>query len=135
MVVLLIRNGGDVLMFGAVPASLLMEMASANGKYVQLSLPLNTPPEYDIPTSYFCDIQIGYDYISPNSGTQSGTTQSVNHPGFEHLRTTLERNGHIHTERTWCNGDRVLKPFRLNNKWFDVGEQFPCAIAMGISLA
>ena len=37
----------------------------------------------------------------------------------------------IHHERS--NGDRVTKPFYLNNMYFDIGEQFSCAPALGVT--
>jgi hypothetical protein len=56
------------------------------------------------------------------------------HPEFERFRCQLEKDGYIKIERGWHNGDRVLRPFRLNGKLFKKHEQFPCAPAMGIHL-
>ena len=52
------------------------------------------------------------------------------HPEFAGLREQLERDGYIQVQRGWWNGDRVSKPFKLNNVEFKKGEQFPCAAAM-----
>lgn len=56
------------------------------------------------------------------------------HPEFERFRCQLETEGYIEVERGWHNGDRVLKPFRLNGFLFKRGSKFPCAPAMGISI-
>lgn len=62
-------------------------------------------------------------------------TSSEDHPEFTKLREQLGADGYIKIERGWWNGDRVLKPFKLNDKVFKVGEQFSCAGAMGIHLS
>ena len=59
--------------------------------------------------------------------TMSG---SADHPVFANLRNVLEAQGHIRTERSWCNGDRVLAPFKLNGVIFGAGDKFPSAAAM-----
>lgn len=56
------------------------------------------------------------------------------HPEFTKLRDQLEQEGYIKTERSWCNGDRVLKPFMLNEWKFKKGHQFSCAVAMKVSI-
>jgi len=58
------------------------------------------------------------------------STSSIDHPDFDALRNMLEELGYIQTQRSWWNGDRVLKPFRLNTVKFIVNEQFCCACAM-----
>lgn len=55
---------------------------------------------------------------------------SKDHPEFSFLRDELERQGYIACQRMWWNGDRVVKPFRLNGCLFEEDEQFPCAAAM-----
>jgi hypothetical protein len=67
----------------------------------------------------------------PSPSVSVGTKD---HPEFNRLREQLERDGYIQVQRGWWNGDRVLKPFRLNSKTFKKGEQFPCAAAMGVHL-
>ncbi len=59
---------------------------------------------------------------------------SRDHPEFAALRDRLEARGFIETQRQWWNGDRVLRPFRLNGADFEPGEQFPCGLAMRIHL-
>jgi hypothetical protein len=60
---------------------------------------------------------------------------SIDHPEFAQLREQLGSEGYISIERGWWNGDRVLKPFRLNGCKFKEGEQFSCGPAMGIHFA
>jgi hypothetical protein len=55
---------------------------------------------------------------------------SKDHPEFAKLRDQLEQQGYIVTERSWWNGDRVLKKFTLNGVKFRKHAQFPCAAAM-----
>lgn len=57
-------------------------------------------------------------------------TSSEDHPEFAKLRFELEKDGYIKVQRSWWNGDIVLKPFLLNGKKFKTGEQFPAACAM-----
>lgn len=61
---------------------------------------------------------------------QCSSVTSGDHPEFTKLRDRLEQDGFIKTERSWWNGDRVLKPFVFNGAKFKVGEQFCCAAAM-----
>ena len=58
------------------------------------------------------------------------STHSEDHPEFASLRNTLEEQGYIRCERSWCNGDRVLKTFKLNGVLFRQREQFPSGAAM-----
>ena len=61
---------------------------------------------------------------------QCYSISSRDHPEFAILRDQLEAQGFIQTQRQWWNGDRVLQPFILNGMTFEIGEQFPCAVAM-----
>lgn len=63
----------------------------------------------------------------PIIGTSYSTTD---HPEYAKLRDRLEKTGYIKTERSWWNGDRVLKRFTLNGVPFKKGDQFSCAGAM-----
>ena len=54
------------------------------------------------------------------------------HPEFTKLRNRLCKLGYIQIESSYWNGDRVLKPFKLNELTFKKGEQFSCAGALGI---
>jgi hypothetical protein len=60
----------------------------------------------------------------------SSTYSTEDHPVFARLRDQLEAQGYIQCERSWSNGDRVLKSFSLNSVPFEPGEQFCCAAAM-----
>ncbi len=74
-------------------------------------------------------------YIPSTGETIRGTSYgTIDHPNFTKLRDKLEQEGYIQTERTWWNGDRVLKPFILNNMLFKKGDQFPCATALSVKL-
>lgn len=64
-------------------------------------------------------------------GTDKGSsTWSEDHPEFAKLRNQLGEEGYIHIERGWWNGDRVLKPFQLNEKKFKKGDRFSSAGAI-----
>ena len=121
-------------MYGGISASMLMELASMNGKFYQLDLPLELPPEYTLPMEYFTDVQTGFEVLPPNCNTKYKTTQSEDHPGFARLRKILSGGNYIKMELGWSNGDRVLKRFCVNGKWFEPGDKFPCACALGDSL-
>jgi hypothetical protein len=56
------------------------------------------------------------------------------HPEFIKLRNKLYKLGYIQIESSYWNGDRVLKPFKLNGLTFKRGESFLCACALGIKL-
>jgi hypothetical protein len=71
-----------------------------------------------------------------DGSTISGMSHArIDHPEFTKLRDMLEQQGYISTERSWTNGDRVLKPFSLNTLKFKIGEQFPCAAALDVRLS
>lgn len=55
---------------------------------------------------------------------------SDDHVEFTKLRNQLGDEGYISIQRSWHNGDRVLKPFYLNDKLFEENETFFCAAAM-----
>jgi hypothetical protein len=46
------------------------------------------------------------------------------HPEFKKLRNQLEAEGFIKTERSWWNGDYVLKEFTVNGAIFKKDEKF-----------
>ena len=54
---------------------------------------------------------------------------SADHPEFTKLRESLGEQGYIKIERSWWNGDSVLKPFSLNGHKFKKNDQFSCASA------
>lgn len=59
---------------------------------------------------------------------------SKDHDEFTKLRNKLEELSYIETQRTWWNGDRVLKSFKLNAWTFRKNHKFPCAAAMRHSI-
>ncbi len=84
--------------------------------------------EYLTSVPYTVDSSI----ILSDGFTMEGKIQgSTDHPEFTKLRNNLEKLGYIKTERTYWNGDRVLKPFSINGMKLDKGQQFCCASALG----
>jgi len=57
------------------------------------------------------------------------------HDEFKKLRNNLEELGYIRCERSWWNGDVVLKSFKLNEWTFRKGQKFPCAAAINSAIA
>jgi hypothetical protein len=117
-------------MFGAIPASLIMEYGSSIGVYTQLELPLNCPPFYFIDPKFMCQVQKSLSYYSP-SGSKHGMLGHVDHPTFANLRDHLDNRGYIETSRNSWNGDRVLKDFFLNNYLMIKGDRFLSGAAIG----
>lgn len=125
-------------MFGAIDSSIYMELLKKSGWMKQLEF--DFPPVVYIRPEYVCDIGVGHSF------NKYGSTSSQDHPAFTGLRNDLEKRGYIKTERGWSNGDRVLKPFYLNQVYFSNGEyentpedewyddRFPCAAAMKYDL-
>ena len=58
--------------------------------------------------------------------------KSIDHPKFTELREQLGKDGYIEIQRGWWNGDRVLKPFKLNGRLFKKGDQYSCAAAQSV---
>ena len=68
---------------------------------------------------------------------QTGNLHSISNddgPEFKALRNQLEADGYIQCERSWWNGDRVLKPFTLNGVGFEKDSQYYSGAAMKIHL-
>lgn len=61
---------------------------------------------------------------------RSITIYTKDHEEFTKLRETLGKLGYIKIERGWWNGDRVIKPFKLNGWIFKRGHKFPSAAAL-----
>lgn len=102
---------------------------------IQYHLPLECPPIYTIKPEYFCSINQDFSWID-SKGCKSGILAShVDHPAFAALRNHLEGRGYIETQRTCGNGDRVLKPFYLNGKYFERGDKFLSASAMAVKFS
>ena len=62
------------------------------------------------------------------------STYSEDHPEFTRIRDELERLGYISTCRQSWNGDRVLKPFKVNEWKFKRGDKFCSSAAMRVSI-
>jgi hypothetical protein len=95
--------------------------------------------KFTIDKEYVTSITIRTDHTDPDPEKElvkrlkygpSFTTRTEDHPEFTKLREQLGAEGFIEIERSWWNGDRVLKPFTLNSKKFKKNEQFSCAPAM-----
>lgn len=117
-------------MFGAIDGSLLIEYGREMGVMWQLDLDLDTPPEYTLPFEYFTNLRTGYESIPRNSGSKTSFIGSTDHPGFTEFRNSLEDMGYIKTSRSTCNGDVILKRFKMNNIWMEVDDRFLCASAL-----
>ena len=108
-----------------VPISLLLDIAKRDGVMFQLDLPL--PHHLKIEEKFLTDCEVSF-----RCGTDtgwSGSTSTVDHPSFAKLRDWLEYNGNIETKRNQRNGDNVLKPFYLNNIYYDKDDRFYSAVA------
>jgi hypothetical protein len=106
-----------------------------------------TLPEFELDPTYLTDVVVRqtwgmYDHKKPEELThdevikilkgedQCSSTGTKDHPEFSELREQLGTDGYIEIQRSWWNGDRVLKPFVFNGVEFEVGEKFCCACAM-----
>ncbi len=89
------------------------------------------PPLFTIKEEYLTSCNEAFTWISPTGHGPSGIVASaVDHPAFAALRKHLAARGFIEMQTTWVNGDRVIKPFYLNEVYFDVGEKFVSGSAM-----
>ena len=114
-------------MFGAIPAQFLMDELYRQGWREQLTFVDEFPPCIYITRDKLTDVPMGYNWNG------FGMISNTDHPAFTQLRERLGKEGYIKIERGWWNGDRVTKPFYLNNMYFDIGEQFSCAAALGVT--
>ena len=62
-------------------------------------------------------------------------TRWIDHPEFTKLREQLEVEGYIIIQRSWWNGDRVLRSFKVNGLTLKKGSTFYCAAALGNIIA
>ena len=106
----------------AIPIKYLYDIAKEN-LLVQQHLPLDCPAQVFIHPEYMTTVPDGYDVITAE-GLPIRSQGSTNHPMFESTRNWLERSGYIETQRSWVNGDRVIKPFYFNNVLMEVGATF-----------
>ena len=104
---------------------------------------------FEILEEYICDVTVRteHDFVKDRNnltnedlikilkGWDKGLSISnKDHDEFTKLRNQLEELGYIQTQRSWWNGDRVLKSFKLNGWTFRKGHGFPCAAAMKTSI-
>ena len=78
---------------------------------------------------YLCDVPRVFSWIE-DDGMDRGVMSYVDHPAFAEVRDFLEYREYISVQKHWHNGDRVLKPFTLNDQEFNIGDKFLCATAM-----
>lgn len=105
--------------------------------------------QFYLDEQYICDVTVRteHDFIKDRNNItnedlinilkgwdKSVTISNKDHDEFTKLRNQLEKLGYIKTERSWWNGDRVLKPFYLNEWKFKKNHKFPCAAAMKNSI-
>ena len=114
-------------MFGAIPAQFLMDELYRQGYREQLTFLDEFPPCIYIDRDKLTSVSMGYNWNG------MGTISTQDHPAFTQLRERLGKEGYIEIERGWWNGDRVTKPFYLNNMYFDIGAKFSCASALGVT--
>lgn len=88
-------------------------------------------PTFILPEEYFSNIEIGYSWIPAGCTDKWSDIMSVDHPGFDRLRTWLSDNGYIDKVTKCWNSDTVIKRFVLNNHTFKPGDRFLCAAAIG----
>ena len=105
--------------------------------------------QFTIDEQYICDVTVKteHDFIKDRSNPthedlikilkghdKSVSISNKDHDEFTKLREELNRLGYIKIERSWWNGDVVLKPFMMNEWKFHKGHKFPCAAAMRVSI-
>ena len=100
---------------------------------------------FEIDESYLTDVTV-VTYYNPYANKDTLTPDELlealayqptissisndDHPEFKKLRNQLEEQGYIKTQRSWWNGDTVLKSFTLNGVRFKKNEQFSCGAAI-----
>ena len=102
--------------------------------------------EFLIPEEYLIDVAVRYTKykydttkeltneqlvdILVNGNIQYTSLSHKDHLEFTKLRKELESLGYINVCTYSSNGDKVLKPFKLNGKRFKKNETFYCACAI-----
>jgi len=112
-----------------IPADILSSIARDIGVMIQVELPLDTPIWVFVDPEDLTSTKVSLNHYNP-SGAPFGSLSHIDHPSFSKTRDFLEENNYIKTERSYSNGDRVLKPFYFNNVLMVEGDQFLCACAM-----
>lgn len=115
-----------------IPSSILNEMLDKiekEPKQLHFDEELFAPC-YTIKEEYITSLNEAFTWITANGYGPCTVAKSVDHPAFAALREHLGIRGYIKIERGWINGDRVIKPFHLNEVPFQVGDKFVSASAM-----
>lgn len=94
-------------------------------------------PEFFISLEYCTSVPVTFQYrkvrqenVLTEDSPWCSTVSAIDHPSFAALRRHLSACGLLYIEESWTNGDRVLKPFKLNGILFNEDDQFVCASAM-----
>jgi len=77
------------------------------------------------------------DFLVRKLSSSANVMRSIStedHPEFTALRERLGAEGYITIQRSFWNGDRVIKPFELNDVKFFHNDTFYCGSAMPIKL-
>lgn len=105
---------------------------------------------FSILEEHICDVtvRIEHDFIKDRNNLTNedliailkGCDRSVSighkdHDEFTKLRNQLEEQGYIKTERSWWNGDRILKSFKLNEWTMRKGGTFYSAAAIKTAIS
>ena len=90
--------------------------------------------EFMINEDFVCSVPVYSKIQFVGYDKEYDTFGHEDHVIFKQLRERLGELGLIEIERGWCNGDRVLEPFKLNDKLFEVGDKFLSAGAMSYHL-
>ena len=109
----------------------------------------SNPPQFSIDEYYLCTVNT-VTYRSLLSNPEQPTDDDLvkilknehqcsyrsddDHPEFKKLRSHLGEKGYIQIQRGWWNGDRVVKPFKLNGVLFRKGSSFNCGGALAYTL-
>jgi hypothetical protein len=112
-----------------IPTCIINELLRGH----QPTLPLYTP-EYEIDEKFLESVQVSWKITRTETDSTYGTTGFVDHPAFADLRRHLAARKYIDMQTNCWNGDTVLRKFYLNQRLFEVGEQFPSAGAMKYSV-
>ena len=111
-----------------------MDLAKKDGYMYQLELEFTDVPDLwvFVRPEYLSSVARGGSRCVVRNGKSvpQGSMSHKDHPYFDDTRNHLEREGYIHGERSYSNGDRVLRPFYFNNILLEEGDQFSCAGAM-----
>lgn len=114
------------------PASLIIDLFDKQNSSRWEQLEFDFPQMFYIDISSVTGLRTGLCYSVGKN--MYGSVGTVDHPHFTELRNHLESKKLIKTQRNWSNGDSVLKPFYLNEIYFEHNDQFASASAMSYTL-